>query len=218
MRTYEKYTRYLHRLMAIVGGFLGGYMLLTRMETFGNAQTVNLISLVLALLGANWIEFLIRIGIFLVYVLGTALFVLVTDSGKHKGKYLSLVITGLCFIILSFMNMYDKSLIIWSMYPCAFCMSYQWNAFPGWNGHVSSTIFSTNNTKQSAFSMTKYILHRNKADLHRAIFFMGTLLFFHIGVVLSFAAVLLLKQRGILLGLLLLILPAIFIKKEETQA
>ena len=39
----------IHYLMAIVGGFFGGYAIFTRMNVFGSAQTANLIDLVEAL-------------------------------------------------------------------------------------------------------------------------------------------------------------------------
>ena len=43
----------LHFLMAMIGGFLGGYAIFARMNIFGSAQTANLIELIKNIFGAN---------------------------------------------------------------------------------------------------------------------------------------------------------------------
>ena len=47
-----------HHIMAILGGFMACYAVLLRMDFIGNAQTSNLIYIVLALLGNNLLEVL----------------------------------------------------------------------------------------------------------------------------------------------------------------
>ena len=49
----------IHYLMAIVGGFFGGYAIFTRMNVFGSAETANLIDLVKALLGSDPVSILL---------------------------------------------------------------------------------------------------------------------------------------------------------------
>ena len=56
----------LHYAISSVGGFLGAYAIFNYCDFFGNAQTTNWIYLVLAIVGHNFGEFLIRfIGVML---------------------------------------------------------------------------------------------------------------------------------------------------------
>ena len=59
--------------------------------------------------------------------------------------------------------------------------------FKGANGYVSSTIFSTNNLKQTVLSAAEYLLYKDEEEIRKekgrkAAFFGGTLLSFHLGV------------------------------------
>ena len=57
----------IHYLMAVCGGFLGAYALLSRMDIFGSAQTANLIELVCDILGRDLSQAAIRLGALLIY-------------------------------------------------------------------------------------------------------------------------------------------------------
>ena len=72
----------IHYLMAIVGGFFGGYAIFTRMNVFGSAQTANLIDLVKALLGSHYIDSLIRIGAVVIYILAMIIATFLTYRTK----------------------------------------------------------------------------------------------------------------------------------------
>ena len=54
--------------IALFGGFLCGYSVLSRLDVLGSAQTSNLISLVFAISGQNLTEVLIRIGALFLYI------------------------------------------------------------------------------------------------------------------------------------------------------
>lgn len=176
-----------HRIMAFIGGFFGGYAILTRADVFGNAQTANLIGLTLAITGHNAKEVLYRVLSFLLYILGTAAYTLIVHKTDWNVKRIAVGIDTICAVLLVFMP--RELPIIVTLYPIAFAMSFQWNAFPGNYGYISSTIFTTNNTKQATISMVEYILFRDKAKLHRSFFFMGSLLWFHLGVAYAWIGV-----------------------------
>ena len=114
-----------------------------------------------------------------------------------------MIITSLMILILGLMPA-DIDFVI-GLFPIFFAMAFQWNSFPGEYGYVSSTIFSTNNTRQVSLALGEILFpndgkkgieakERNRQYWHKAVFFMGSLLGFHIGVVVSY---LLVQQFGI---------------------
>lgn len=180
-------TRFLHHTMAAVGGFLGGYAILLRCDFFGNAQTTNWIYLVLAIVGHNLGEFLIRfIGVML-YMAGAFLYVFIVRRTKWNVKVVSLLVDMAVIVMLGFFP--EDMNPIAGLYPIFFAMSLQWNSFPGAYGYVSSTIFSTNNTRQAALSFAEFCCDHKREHLHKAVFFIGSLTGFHIGVVCSYFCV-----------------------------
>lgn len=76
-----------------------------------------------------------------------------------------------------------------ALYPIFFAMSVQWGAFNGAQGFNSSTIFSTNNTKQTSLALAHYLCEKDPMYLAKCWFYAATLLCFHLGATLSFFAV-----------------------------
>ena len=74
------------------------------------------------------------------------------------------------------------------MLPLFFAAPIQWNAYAGDAGYGSSTIFSTNNIRQTVTSLTSYLIDGDIKMKRKAQFFGMTLLFFHIGVALASVA------------------------------
>lgn len=177
-----------HHNMAFIGGFLGGYAILERSDFFGNAQTANLIHLVVALLGHNATEFLQRLAVISLYFFSNFLFVLLKTKTKIHLKYTALIIDLCALLILGFLPKELPPLV--ALTPVFFAMPFQWNAYPGSYGYASSTIFSTNNVRQASLAISGYIFDHDFAKLHRAMFFLGSLLFFHIGVGCSYLCIL----------------------------
>lgn len=173
-----------HHSMAMVGGFMGGYAVLTRADFLGNAQTANLVYLVFAIVGRNAYEVALRVGAFVLYFLGAMCFVFVKNKTSFSVRYTALLIDALAILILGCMPA-DINVIL-GLYPIFFAMSFQWNSFPGAYGYVSSSIFSTNNTRQVALSVAEYLTGGSRAHLHKAGFFLGSLVCFHIGVLAAF--------------------------------
>lgn len=76
-----------------------------------------------------------------------------------------------------------------ALYPVFFAMSIQWSSFAGARGFYSSTIFSTNNTKQTSLALANYLCDGDKAHLRKLWFYFFTLLSFHTGAAAAFFAV-----------------------------
>lgn len=209
----NKYSRWLHHSAAIVGGFFGVYTILNRMEFFGNAQTSNMLYLVLAICGRNLIEIFIRLGGVFIYIIGTFLYLVLSQKTKVSTKRLSILIDFFAVCILYFLP--EKMNPILALYPIFFAVSFQWNAFAGAYGYISSTIFSTNNIKQFTLSMGDYILNRNEESKHRGLFFLGSICGFHIGVFIGYFFCTKYGVRGIIGTIPCLILVGILEVFEE---
>ena len=175
-----------HRGACLCGGFLGGFALLEIAGTLGNAQTMNLIELVLALLGGNFAEVGLRLIAFALYFAAAMLFVWVRDVSPWRPKVVSLLITALAAVALALIPQTAPTVV--RLWPIFFAMSFQWNAFPGAYGYQSSSIFSTNNTRQVGLSLAEYLIGHDAQKLHKARFFLGSLLCFHIGVAIAWCA------------------------------
>lgn len=174
--------------MAIIGGFLGGFAIFSRMNVFGSAQTANLIDLVRDVLGNNYIESLIRLGALGIYILAIVFATFCSYRTKWKLQYLVLFFDFSCAITLGVIPESVNPII--ALYPCFFATAFQWCVFKGALGYTSSTIFSTNNIKQTILSFTEYFLINDNQIKHEKLkkgcFFGGTLLSFHSGVALSY--------------------------------
>ena len=211
--TRETNMRCIHHNMAAIGGYVAAYTLLCR-NFMGNAQTNNLITIFFDLESLNLREAAARIGGLLLYILATASYVLVSKKTRWNPMYYSLSVDCLAIVLLGLIP--ENVYYVFGLYPAFFAMALQWNAFPGAYGYVSSTIFSTNNVKQATLSLTEYLVD-HKADpkkKHRGLFFVTSLLFFHVGVTLSYVFTHLLGIHGIWMALALAV-PAFFLIRRD---
>jgi len=207
--------RIIHYTMASVGGFLGGFAILSHHDLLGNAQTSNLISLAISIVGRNPFEALLHAGSLLLYMLGLSLTVLIPRYTKWNLRLCSIAIDALALAILAFIPSTAEDFL--ALYPIFFAMAFQWNTFKGADGYISSSIFSTNNLRQFTTSLTEYFCDRDRNHLNKTSFYGGTLLFFHIGVAISYFACMNLGTMGSLTGLLPLSLSLFFLLTENKR-
>lgn len=175
----------LHYTLSFIGGFLGLYSILSRCELFGSAQTGNLLYLVRDILGANFSDFLFRIGALVLYAAAIALTVWLPERFGLDLKMPSILIDGAVILMLGFFPE-DMNPVL-GLYPVFFAMAFQWCSFRGACGYVSSTTFSTNNLRQFTTATTQFLIFKEKEYLQKARFFGITLLAFHAGAAVSYA-------------------------------
>ena len=178
---------YRHLSFCAVGGFFGCYAVLIHSGVMGNAQTVNLIELLLDALRGDLHAVLLHLGALVLYVLGTMLTVLLPHWWGWDMHYVSPVITAAAAMAVAFLP--ETLNVVVALYPIFFAMSIQWSSFGGARGFYSSTIFSTNNTKQAALSLARHLCAREKGQLRRMWFYVSTILSFHIGAASAYFAV-----------------------------
>ncbi len=184
MEKNSKKDMLLHYAVATIGGFLGGYTIVNHSDIFGNAQTANMIHLVVDIFSGKFDGIIYLILSFFAFVAGNAVFALLRKfCPKLDIRAVSLTLTSVAIIIIGAIpNLANDYL---SILPIVFVMPIQWNAFTISNGYNSSTIFSSNNLRQATIALTEYIVDKDKRHKHKAIFYCLTLGSFHAGVALS---------------------------------
>ena len=185
---------YRHLSFAAVGGFFAAYAILLRMGIMANAQTLNLLELLLSSLRCHWPEVLMHLGALAMYVLGTMSTVILPHLFGWDMRRVCPIIDALCAVLLAFLP--AEMPVIPSLYPIFFAMSVQWNSFTGAQDHISSTIFSTNNTKQASLSLARHLCTREQGQIRRMWFYVSTILCFHAGATVAYFSVLLLEVKG----------------------
>ena len=178
---------YRHLAFCTVGGFFGCYAVLVHSGVMGNAQTMNLLELVIDLLRWQLPDMLLHFGALALYVLGTMLTVLLPHWCGADMHRVSPVVTAAMAAVLFFLPPELDPVV--ALYPIFFAMSIQWSSFAGARGFYSSTIFSTNNTKQTSLALANYLCDKDRAHLRKLWFYFFTLLSFHTGAAAAFFAV-----------------------------
>ena len=185
---------YRHLSFAAVGGFFAAYAILLRMGIMANAQTLNLLELLLSSLRCHWSEVLMHLGALAMYVLGTMSTVILPHLFGWDMRRVCPIIDALCALLLAVLP--AEMPVIPSLYPIFFAMSVQWSSFTGAQDHISSTIFSTNNTKQASLSLARHLCTREQGQIRRMWFYVSTILCFHAGATVAYFSVLLLEVKG----------------------
>lgn len=212
----EKQEEVLHNIMCVSGGFMGGYALFSRAGNFGSAQTANLIEIILNIFGRDYKEVSLRFIAILLFILGNVAGALIKHRfGRFTLKIYTFVVLILGFVILSFIS--EDADVVLGLLPIFFMSSTQWFTFTGTRKYNCSTIFSTNNLKQMVLGYTYYYLTGKEEDGKKGRFYLLSLTFFHIGVVI---AVLLCLKFGIaasLFGIIIVILAEIVSIEREVK-
>ena len=99
--------------------------------------------------------------------------------------------------------------------PLFFVMPFQWSVFSGANGYNASTIFSSNNFRQFATSLTEYICTKDRKAFLKAKFYAKTLLSYYAGVFFSAIGTLIYGKESLFLLILPIIAVAMLIHKQE---
>ena len=131
---------YRHLAFCAVGGFFGCYAVLIHSGVMGNAQTVNLIELLLDALRGDLHAVLLHLGALVLYVLGTMLTVLLPHWWGWDMHYVSPVITAAAAVTVAFLP--ETLNVVVALYPIFFAMSIQWSSFGGARGFSGGRSFS----------------------------------------------------------------------------
>ena len=183
MKKIIRWQMLVHFAASMIGGFWGGYTIFNHMDIFANAQTGNLIKMVLEMCQGDLTFVGFMFVSFLIYCGGNVFYVLVRRRANISMKIVSLICSCVAVIIIGAVPFIRNS--VFACYPIVFVAPIQWNAFKIAGGNSSSTIFSSNNVRQAAILTTNFALTKDRKTGGRAAFYWLTLLSFHIGVAFS---------------------------------
>lgn len=208
----------IHHMMALCGGFFGVYAVINRMGVFGSAQTSNLIELVCDFLGRDPMEISLRVLALVFYGAAMVLYVALEKKTSWNLEYTAIAIDLAVAAVMGLIPAEVNPFV--ALYPVFFATAFQWCTFTGAKGYVSATIFSTNNLKQTVTSFADYLLSGKEEagrekKLEKALFYGGTLLYFHVGVAAGYGASLLWGTRSIWLCALPLLGTAALIETSR---
>ena len=181
---FEKKQILLHDIMCIIGGFFGAYAIVNGFENMGSAQTTNMIEIICTILGRNLQNFFMRILALALYIFAIIICVYLEKRAVINVHKYAICVELIIMIGLVFLPPHIEPLI--GLLPIFFMMATQWSAFHGTEKYNCSTIFSTNNLRQCVSGFTVYFLDKDKEQLEKAKFFGKSILWFHIGVVISY--------------------------------
>lgn len=194
-----------HYVVAFIGGFLGLFPIIYGAKIFGSSQTVNLMETVVGALKMDWQNVGLHLAGCVLYCLAVFLVTFLPCHTKINVKICSMVVdVGAAFLMW---KMPENLPLTVYLFPTFFSMAFQWCAFSGAYGFVSSTIFSTNNLRQAVSALTEVLFNKKKEFALKAKFFGLVLLYFHIGVAVSF----LLNKKFGNASFLFVLIPAIFV-------
>lgn len=171
----------LHRIMCMSGGFMGGYAIINRLGHFALAQTANIIEVIHNIAGRNLIEVVFRVLALLIYVVALSLgFYIGEKFGRKWLRKYSFVVLLVGFIGLCFL---PKNLdVALAVLPIFFMAATQWSAFSEVSGYNCSTIFCTNNIRQTVSGYTAYLMKRELKEKSRGSFYLIAIIFYYTGV------------------------------------
>ena len=185
----------LHINLAFIGGLTGAYAILVRGGNFGAAQTMNLIEMVLNFTEMNLTDAFLRLAIFILYGLAIITAFLIGERFPSVKSYIALAVEAVCVWTAGIIPTSVHPLI--ALFPVFILNAYQWQAFTTPECYNSSTIFSTNNYKQTVLAWTRYHMTHDQSQKKRAWLFTGTLILFHLGVLVGYFAVKYIGAHGI---------------------
>ena len=169
---------YRHLSFCAVGGFFGCYAVLIHSGVMGNAQTVNLIELLLDALRGDLHAVLLHLGALVLYVLGTMLTVLLPHWWGWDMHYVSPVITAAAAMAVAFL---PETLNTTANAVVSFVCAMQVQTFRKVRGHAYASTMCIGNMRSGTEALCAYFHTGDKEILHKALTYFGVVLLFALG-------------------------------------
>ena len=207
---------YRHLSFCAVGGFFGCYAVLIHSGVMGNAQTVNLIELLLDALRGDLHAVLLHLGALVLYMLGTMLTVLLPHWWGWDMHYVSPVITAAAAVTVAFL---PETLNTTANAVVSFVCAMQVQTFRKVRGHAYASTMCIGNMRSGTEALCAYFHTRDKEILHKALTYFGVVLLFALGAGVGSTATLHWGAGTIWLscGLLTVSFLIMFIHDEEQK-
>lgn len=169
----------LHHAVSVIGGFFAGYTVMNHCDILANAQTGNLIRLVVNACRGELDSIAFMVLGFLVYAAANVFYAVARKYLRVSMKIVSFAVTAVAIVLTGLLSGAGNHYL--AVLPVVFFAPVQWNAFKSAGGNSSSTIFSSNNVRQAVLLLTKYVMEKDAKAGKNARFYWATLLWFHVG-------------------------------------
>jgi uncharacterized membrane protein YoaK (UPF0700 family) len=211
----EKREITIHHIVSIIGGFLGTYGIITRANFFGSAETTNMIAIIVGLFDKDLESALLRSIALIIYMTAIVLTVAIPRISKLNVQKLGMWICVVGMIGMMFLPASMNPII--ALFPVFFLSAFIWNAFPKAGGYNCSTIFSTNNLRQTIIGFTEYVADKKVESLAKGKFFGMTLVCYHIGVVYACIVTKYMGLKASVAGIVPVVAVMIMLYRDKIQ-
>lgn len=203
--TIREMTRYAS--LTLAGAFFGTYSILICNHIFVNAQTNNIISLLLSVTHGSFQEVLWRICILIIYCIAISLTVILPEKLKKQDYHwesVCLFAEALCACFVGFLPSSFPSFLF--IAPLFFASALQYNTFKSCRGVGVSTLFCTNNIRQFLINFWQYRTDKKEHCLIGMQVYGMIILSFALGVFLCCFCVHLFNKSSIFIAAILLLI------------
>lgn len=212
--TIVKRQKELHHAVSVIGGFFAAYTVMNHCDILANAQTGNLIRLVVNACRGDLGSIGFMVLGFLVYAAGNVFYAVARKYLKLSMKIVSFIVTAAAIVLTGLLSGVGNHYL--AVLPVVFYAPVQWNAYKSAGGNSSSTIFSSNNVRQAVMLLAKYVMEKDDKAGKNARFYWATLLWFHIGAVFAGVLSLVLGAQSVWLCFLPLGVAVYFYYRYQT--
>ncbi len=184
--------RWVYRLLMLIAGFYGGYAMLVRGGAFSNAQTGNIVLLMMSLGKGEWGKAAYYVIPFAAYLAGTVLSELLVTRDRVAGRFRWSTLLILCQLLLVALMGFIPAAA-----PHQICQiiinvicAMQFNTFRQAEGFPITTTFCTNNVRLMGVYMAGLFRKDNdkKEQRSKLLFYTEMVAYFALGVLISTVA------------------------------
>lgn len=180
-------TPYVFAMFAVIGGFLEAFTFLLHGGVFCNAQTGNVVMLVIDFVQGDFSGGLRYLYSILAYVVGIILSTVIPM--RFKKVNWPLVVTAIEIVVLVGIAFIPESASDWFTYvTVAFLCSVQYNTFTKLRGVALATTFCTNNIRQTVMHFVRGITDKDKSEYKKSAVYAFIVLCFAAGAALGVLA------------------------------
>ena len=193
-------------LLTITGGYLDVYTYITRGGVFANAQTGNIVLLGINIANNNWktsFQYLIPI---LSFVLGVFLSELLKKTFyiKRKLHWRQLVVLFEIFILIFVSTLKGHSHDILANVLISFVCSLQVETFRKFHENTFASTMCTGNLRSASENLYKFLVSKNKFYLFNFIKYIGIIISFISGAIISLKVTNILGTNSVLICCIIL--------------
>lgn len=172
--------------LTFIGGFIDAYTFVQRGGVLAAGQTGNLIFLSVDIAQHDLPGVFTKLLTVLFFILGVGSVRLLAYRLRPVSHYWRLVTLVMVFLICLVVGALPKSAPNALVMPAlAYVMAMQTTAFSDIAGHGYNNVFSTGNLKKATIALTDYIIYREAAELTTAKLYLGVVVSFALGAIVS---------------------------------